>query len=149
KPATNSATTDEDSGEFACFDTFDALAAYCHHKYGEAFLRQVFGKMLNDPPDQAYPGGGPREDLADCAAELEKRGLDKPAAVLRDLAHQAVSGIDLPPDYWLRYPGMWEQKWLQEREIKLGTFFPKLRREYAKRERLAWINAQIAAKQRH
>jgi hypothetical protein len=89
-PKKNPVKPVEDTGEFAVFDSFDALAAYLHHRYGEAALREVFGMLVEDLP---------RESFEDTATELENRGLDKPAAILRELAESATSEIERVPDY--------------------------------------------------
>jgi hypothetical protein len=59
---TNNPHEDEDTGEFACFDTLDSLAAYVFHKYGEEMLRE----LLQAPPKQESTSSyGPREILED------------------------------------------------------------------------------------
>jgi hypothetical protein len=148
---TNNQLKNEDCGEFAFFDTFDSLAAYCHHKFGEEFLRQVFGRAFdpNDPPDHAAPGTGPKETLEETADKLEERGLDKPAAVLRDLAKHAISGIDLPPHYWLDNVEMWRSKWIMQRRAASGELWRDLERDRAKRDREASVNRQKQASHRH
>ena len=132
---------DEDSGEFACFDTLDSLAAYCHHKYGEAFVRQAFKPDPN--PGPAYPGGGPREQYEKAADKLEQRGLDHVALILRDLAQQALSGIDLPPSYCSAEN--WRSKWLLQRKIDSGEMERELRRKYRQTHRQSQTNRQKPA----
>jgi hypothetical protein len=126
----------EDTGEFAAFDNagLDALAAYVYHKYGEEMLRELFKAVLEW--DNAY--WGPKETLEDAAAELERRGLDKPAAVLYELAESAISGIEMVPDYMVKagpdFISGWQRSWLQKRQIKLGTFGQELRRTIARNQ---------------
>jgi len=114
-PKNSQPSTEDDCGEFAIFDSLDALAAYLHHRYGEEALREVFEALQET-----------REGLEDITAELEQRGLDAPAAVLRDLAHQAISGIELVPDYVVRagpnFVDFWQMRWLQRRKMKLGLW---------------------------
>jgi hypothetical protein len=148
KPSqTNTPNRDEDSGEFAGFDTIDAICAYVHFKGGEAELRWLIGQVF-DPNDQETfcDGWGPREPLEDAAAELERRGLDKPAAILLDLAQQAISGIDLVPDYMERagpqFVEAWRERWRQQRHIQLGTWDQELRRRIARNQRQSQINGQ-------
>jgi hypothetical protein len=134
-PTSNPA--DEDCGEFACFNTFDSLAAYLHHKYGEAALREVFGMLVPDLP---------KESFDDTATELENRGLDKPAAILRELAESATSEIERVPVYVVNagpdFVDAWRIRWIQQREIKLGTFGQKLRRIIARNHRQTQANTQ-------
>lgn len=151
----NSQPENEDCGEFAVFRDLDALAAYLHHKYGDDALRKVFGQAFdpNNPPECAYSGGGPKETLEDTATELEKRGLDKPATILRDLAKDAISGIDLVPDYMERagpqFVEAWRRSWLQRRHIHLGTWGQELRRHEAETARQSEINSRKAPSTQH
>src|SRR5215471_12088594 len=136
-PKNSPSQPDEDTGEFAVFDSFDALAAYLHHRYGEAALREVFGMLMGDLP---------RESFEDTAAELENRGLDKPAGILRELAESATSEIERVPDYVVNagesFVDSWRIRWLQKREIKLGTFGPKLKRILPRNHRQTQANGQ-------
>jgi hypothetical protein len=126
----NTPKPDEDSGEFAGYDTVDAICAYVFHKEGEAGLRWVIGQAY-DPNEPPKDGWGLRESLEDAAAELERRGLDKPAAILRDHAKDLRSGIEAPPDYMVRAGPRavegWRERWIQRRHIHLGTFGEYLR----------------------
>jgi hypothetical protein len=141
----------EDSGEFAAFDNagLDALAAYVYHKYGEVMLRELFKAVLDW--DSAY--WGPKETLEDAAAELQHRGLDKPAAVLYELAESAISGIDMVPDYMVnageRFVEGWRRSWLQQRQIKLGTFGQELKRTIARKQRQSKTNGQKPSPAQH
>jgi hypothetical protein len=138
-PKKNPVEPVEDTGEFAVFDSFDALAAYLNHKYGEEALREVFEMAVADLP---------RETFEDTAAELENRGLDRPAAILRELAESATSEIERVPDYVVNagedFVNSWRIRWLQNREIKLGTFFPKLKRIIARNHRQTQSNGHKA-----
>jgi hypothetical protein len=146
KPSpTNTLKPEDDCGEFAVFDSLDAIAAYVHYKRGDEALRQLFTEaFLKEEPERN--GFGPKEFLEDTATELEKRGLDKPAAILRQLAKDAISGIDLVPDYMVRAgPGFvdqWRENWIQRRHIELGTWGQELRRHEAERARQSEINKQ-------
>jgi len=144
---TNSPLEDEDTGEFACFDTLDSLAAYMHHQYGEEMLRELL-KLLakRDENTSSY---GPRESLEDAAAELEKRHLDKPAAILREFALTARSGIDNIPDYWRGNEDCWRRKWITLRKMQTGELGRELRREHARKQRQLQINGQKPASYRH
>jgi len=121
---------DEDCGEFAVFDSFDALAAYLHHRYGEEALREVFTMAVADMP---------KETFEDTATELENRGLEKPAAILREIAESATSEIERVPDYVVNagegFVHSWRLRWIQNRQIKLGIFGPKIRRIIAQSQR--------------
>jgi hypothetical protein len=136
----------EDSGEFAAFrDTgLDAMAAYVYHTYGEEMLREMFKIFLDWRC--AYPG--PKETLEEAAAELEHRGLDKPAAVLYELAESAISGIDLPPDYMVNAGPdsveAWRRSWRQRRLIRLGLWDQELKRTIARNQRQSEINSRKA-----
>ena len=143
---------DEDTDEFACFLTTDALAAYLHHKFGEDFLRQALAPDPNPEPTES--GIGPKETLENAAEKLEERGLDHVAAILRDLAQTAISGIDLPPDYSPDNDGdrgleLWRSKWLQRRKLESGELWHELRRKKAKRQRQSQINGQKPPHHRH
>ena len=133
---TNTPNPDEDTGEFAGFDTIDAICAYTYHKEGEEGLRWLLDKTFdpNDVPESAYEGGGPKESLEDAAAELERRGLDKPAAILRDHAKDCRSGFEMVPDYIVRArPGFvkqWRNNWLWHRQKQLGISDRELKRRY-------------------
>lgn len=150
---TNKPNPEDDCGEFAVFDTLDAIAAYVHHKYGEAALREVFTPFADPNKDDLPAGFGPRESLEDAAAELEKRGLDKPAAVLRELAETAISGIDKVPDHMVnagpQFVEAWRRNWIQRRQIKLGTFDQELRRTIARNQRQSEINKQKPSPTQH
>jgi|SRR6516225_2150149 hypothetical protein len=125
---------DEDTGEFACFLTLDALAAYLHHKFGEDFLRQALAPDPNPEPNEL--GIGPKENLENAAEKLEERGLDHVAAILRDLAKDAISGIDLPPDHWVnlgdRGIEIWRNKWQTRRKVESGELWRELKRKRPK-----------------
>jgi hypothetical protein len=127
----------EHLGEFAAFldSGVDALAAYVYHKYGEELLREMLKPVVDW--DSAYPG--PKETLEEAAAELEHRGLDKPAAVLYELAELAPSGVDLVPDYMVnagpRFVEGWRETWRQQRLIRLGLWGQELRRTIARNTR--------------
>jgi hypothetical protein len=141
----------EDTGEFAAFDNsgLDAMAAYIHHKYGEELLREVFKAVLDW--DSAY--WGPKETLEDAAAELEHRGLDKPAAVLYELAESAVSGIEMVPDYMVNagpdFADQWRNNWRQRRLIHLGLWDQELSRTIARNQRQSKINGQKPSPAQH
>src|SRR5262249_17606043 len=131
----NPITDDDDFGEFAVFDTLDAIAAFLYAKggeQGEEMLREVFKLLSLQESTSSY---GPRESLEDAAAELEKRHLDKPAAMLREFARTARSGIENVPDYWRGMEDHWRRKWITQRKMKTGELERELRREHAKRQR--------------
>src|SRR5262249_20621653 len=138
-PATNNPITNDsdDVGEFAALTTLHMLAAFLFAKHGEDFLRQALAPDPDPEPNEA--GIGPREHLENAAEELEARGLDHVAAILRDLAQTAIRGIDLLPDYYVndgaRGVENWRAKWLLRRKVESGELERKLRREYAKRQR--------------
>jgi hypothetical protein len=148
KPTTNNpiTTSDDDFGEFACFDTLDAVAAYMHHKYGEEMLRELLKLMSKWESTSSY---GPREHLEDAAAELEKRHLDKPAAILREFALTARSGIDNVPDYWRGKEDYWQRNWITQRKMRTRELGREMRREKAERERQSQTNGHKPAHQRH
>jgi hypothetical protein len=141
----------EDTGEFAAFTDsgLDAMAAYIHHKYGEELLREMFKAVLEWR--SAY--WGPKETLEDAAAELKHRGLDKPAAVLYDIAESAVSGIEMVADYMVAagpdFVEGWRDRWLQQRQIQLGTFGQELRRTIARNQRQSKTNGQKSSPAQH
>src|SRR5215469_796244 len=115
---TNSPREDEDTGEFACFDTLDSLAAYMHRQYGEEMLRELL--KLFAKHDESTSSYGRREHLDDAASELEKRHLDKPAAILREFALTARSGIENVPDYWRGKEDHWRRNWITRRKMQTG-----------------------------
>jgi hypothetical protein len=137
-PMNNPPENEDNTGEFAVFldSGLDAMAAYIHHKYGEEMLREVFAAVEL------------RESLEDAAAELEHRGLDKPAAVLYELAESAVSGIDMVPDYMVNagpgFVAQWRRSWRQRRLIHLGVWDQELRRTIARNTRQSEINRRKA-----
>jgi hypothetical protein len=141
----------EDTGEFAAFTDsgLDAMAAYVYHKYGEVMLREMFKAVLEWR--SAY--WGPKETLEDAAAELEHRGLDKPAAVLYDLAETAISGIDMVPDYMVNagpdFADQWRNNWRQRRLIHLGLWDQELRRTIARNQRQSKTNGQKPSLHQH
>src|SRR5262249_23060732 len=147
----NSLPEGEDTGEFAVFTTLDALAAYVHHKYGEDCLRQLFAP---DPdPEPNHAGIGPREHLENAAEQLDKRGLGHVAAILHDLAQDAISGIDLPPDHYVncgeRGIENWRSKWIQRRKLESGELERELRRDHARKLRQSKTNGQKPLSHRH
>jgi hypothetical protein len=129
KPTTNNPPADDDDpGEFAAFKTHDALAAYLYAKHGEAMLREVF----------RTDGTFARESLEDCADELDARSLDQVAAVMRDIAKQCPSGLDLhnpyDPDDGYNW-SEWRRFWLLKRREQTGELRAFLLRHHAQKQR--------------
>jgi hypothetical protein len=120
-PANNPETDDD---EFAALKTLDAIAAYLHQRHGEQALRQVLAM-----------GEHSSEFLTDAALELEVRGLDHVAAVLRDVALTCPSEIDANP----YEPGSlnWHYRhnsWLRRRRIQTGEVEAHLRQREAQKQ---------------
>src|SRR5262249_14479128 len=135
KPATNNPITNDsdDVGEFAALTTLHMLAAFLFAKHGEDFLRQALAPDPDPEPNEA--GIGPREHLENAAEQLEARGLDHVAAILRDLAEDAISGLDLPPSHWSDNAEIWRTKWLLRRKVESGELERELRRNHARKQR--------------
>jgi hypothetical protein len=151
KPIQTNTPENEDTGEFAAFTDsgLDAMAAYVYHKYGEEMLREMFKAVL----DWRSAYWGPKETLEDAAAELEHRGLDKPAAVLYELAESAISGIDMVPGYMVAagpdFADQWRNNWRQRRLIHLGLWDQELRRTIARNQRQSKTNGQKPSLHQH
>jgi hypothetical protein len=83
------------------------------------------------------------------AAELEKRHLDKPAAILAEFALTARSGIDNVPYYWRDKEDQWRRKWITQRKMQTGELDRELRRNQAKRLQQSKLNGEKLAIYRH
>jgi hypothetical protein len=74
-------------------------------------------------------GGFTCEDLQEAVEALEERGLDQVAAVMRSLAAEYPSGLDLNPydpkdrNNWL----IWRRSWLNRRRMATGEIEASLR----------------------
>ena len=129
---------DDDVGEFAAFKTNDALAAFLFVKYGEEAVRAVFRT-------DTYA----RENLEDYAEELEARGLDQVAAIMRDIASQCESGLTLDNPFTegetyigpdgREWPNLnwseWRRFWILRRRERTGELSAFLRRHHARKQR--------------
>jgi hypothetical protein len=146
KPTTNKSTIDnDDAGEFAALNGHDQLAAFLFQKYGEAMLREVF----------KADGTFAREGLEDAAEELETRGLDQVAAVMRDIAAQCPSGFDIDNPFeddrasgghnWLE----WRRMWLFKRRERTGELRKVLLRHRAQKQRQTQAKQAKASHTRH
>ena len=71
----------------------------------------------------------------------------------RDLAKDAVSGLDLLPTHYARDGArgveLWRRKWLQRRKVESGEPERELRRNHAKTVRQSQTNGQKAPSHQH
>jgi hypothetical protein len=150
KSTTNNQTieSEEDTGEFSAFDTLDSLAAYVFHKFGEEALRELLKATFGEG-DNNGSSYGEREMLEDSASELERRHLHEQAAILREFAVTAHSGIDNVPSYWRDDVDQWRRKWLVLRHMETGELDRELRRNQAKRLPQSKLNGEKPAIYRH
>jgi hypothetical protein len=77
-----------------------------------------------------------REDLEDCAAALEAAGKPSIAAIVREIAAEARSGIDVDDPY---EPGslnsrFWRHSWRRKRWVASGEMEKSLRQRQASRQ---------------
>src|ERR1700719_4097919 len=70
------------------YGSLDEVVFEIHAEHGPAVLREALGMLEIG-----------REDLEDCAAALEAAGKPSIAAVVREIASEAPSGIDLYDSY--------------------------------------------------
>jgi hypothetical protein len=101
------------------YNSLDEVMFEIHAEHGPAVLREVLGMLEIG-----------REDLEDCAAALEVAGKPSIAAIVREIAAKAPSGIDLDNPYdesdstnW-RY---WRQSWARNRWVRSGEMEKSLR----------------------
>jgi hypothetical protein len=135
----NNPAPNDDPGEFAALRSFDMLAAYLHLRHGEQMLRAVF-----------TAGNFSREDLIDCAGKLDAKRLDHVAAIMRDLAADAPSGIDDNPHlegtHMWHY---WRRRWIQKRRLATGELEADLRRRHAQKQQQTQAQQAKASHTRH
>jgi hypothetical protein len=77
-----------------------------------------------------------REDLQDCAAALEAAGKPSIAAIVREIAAEARSGLDLydPYEEGSINSRFWRHSWLRKRWVASGEMEKSLRQRQARRE---------------
>lgn len=150
----NPPPNNDDAGEFAAFgDRADELAAFLFVTHGEAMLRMVF----------KTDGSFARESIEDIANELEGRKLLEPAKVMRDIAAQCPSGLDLnnpfiegetyigadgterPNHNWSE----WRRYWLMHRRERTGELRKVLLQHRAQKQRQTQAQQAKASHTRH
>ena len=112
---------------FGAGETF----GFVYHKCGEEGLRELLSVV-----DSLTC-----EFLGDAAAELEKAGLSKPAAIVLEIAATKPSGLDVDNPYtdeegsqnWLA----WRKNWINRRQVETGELEERLRRENRRKMRKA------------
>jgi hypothetical protein len=100
---------DDEENEYSALRTYDALAAYLFKKGGAESVRASFH----------HAGGFACEDFEEAIETLEERGLSEVAKVMRDIAAEYPSGLDLnsydPKDrcnWW-----SWRNSWLNRQKM--------------------------------
>jgi hypothetical protein len=108
-----------EENEYAALRSYDLLAAYIFKKHGADSVRALFHQI----------GGFACEDFEQAIETLEQRGLSEVAAVMRSIAAEYPSGIDLNPydtkdaHNWL----VWRRSWFNRRRVATGEIERSLR----------------------
>jgi hypothetical protein len=117
---------DDEENEYAALRSYDALAAYIFKKHGADGVRTLFHEV----------GGFACEDFEQAIAVLEERGLGEVAEVMRDIAAEYPSGIDLNPYdpndrcNWVH----WRRSWLNRRRVVTGQVEKSLRAQQLRKQ---------------